>query len=128
MGERGGGPPRSVGQLCDHLVGQVPVHLLSSQDPQDTLVPPRPEIQTHFVSGQNRTIRGRVQAAGFSASRRGYVLTFDSAEKVLRRADCVHKSLVNAQGNRISTHKRGFFSRIYLCGSWLNLTRNLNTT
>lgn len=68
MGESGGGPPRSVGQLCDHLVGRVPVHLLTSEDPQDPLVPLRAEIQTHFVSGQNRTMLGRVQAAGFSAA------------------------------------------------------------
>lgn len=71
MGESGGGPPRSVGQLCDHLVGQVPVHLLTSEDPQDPLVPLRQEVQTHFVSGENRTMLGRLQAAGFSSSLEG---------------------------------------------------------
>lgn len=68
MGESGGGPPRSVGQLCDHLVEQIPVHLLTAEDPKDPLVPLHKEIQTHFVSGENRTMRGRFRAAGFFSS------------------------------------------------------------
>lgn len=66
MGESGGGPPRSVGQLCDHLVASTEVHLVTAEDPEDPLVTLDERIQTHLVQGENRTILGRIQASGFA--------------------------------------------------------------
>lgn len=66
MGESGGGPPRSVGQLCDHLVASMDVHLVTAEDPEDSLVALDERIQKHLVKGENRTILGRIQASGFA--------------------------------------------------------------
>jgi len=65
MGESGGGPPRSVGQLCDRLVDTHSVHLVTASDPEDPLVHLDPRIKTHLVEGENRTILGRFKASGF---------------------------------------------------------------
>lgn len=66
MGESGGGPPRSVGQLCDQLVTAAEVHLVTAEDSEDPLVALDERIRTHLVKGENRTILGRIQASGFA--------------------------------------------------------------
>ncbi|MGC6456064.1 MAG: glycosyltransferase [Coraliomargaritaceae bacterium] len=66
MGESGGGPPRSVGQLCDHLVAGNSVHLMTAEDIEDPLVNLDSRIVTHFVKGENRTMLGRFKTSGFT--------------------------------------------------------------
>lgn len=66
MGESGGGPPRSVGQLCDHLVEGNSVHLMTAEDIEDPLVSLDSRIVTHFVKGENRTMVGRFRTSGFT--------------------------------------------------------------
>ena len=68
MGESGGGPPRSVGQLCDHLVASTDLHLVTAEDPEDPLVVLDDRIKIQLIKGENRTIWGRIQASGFSQS------------------------------------------------------------
>ena len=62
----GGGPPRSVGQLCDHLVASTNIHLVTAEHLEDTLVTLDERIQTHLVKRKNRTILGRFQASEFT--------------------------------------------------------------
>lgn len=65
MGESGGGPPRSVGQLCDRLVNTHPVHLVTASNPEDQLVLLDPRIKMHLVLGENQTMLSRFKASGF---------------------------------------------------------------
>ena len=65
MGKSGGGPPRSVGQLCDRLVNTHPVHLVTTSDPEDQLVLLDPRIKMHLVLGENQTMLSRFKASGF---------------------------------------------------------------
>ena len=62
----GGGPPRSVGQLCDHLVASTTIHLVTAEHREDTLVTLDERIQTHLARRENRKILGRFQASEFT--------------------------------------------------------------
>lgn len=66
LGVNGGGPPRSVGQLCEWLANDVNVHLVTAEDPGDPLVPIQPAVNIHLVSGEHRTALGRLSTGDFN--------------------------------------------------------------
>lgn len=56
MGESGGGPPRSVGQLCGTLAEHVEVRIVSHVRPSDKLVALSPAVQLDLVPTVQRSI------------------------------------------------------------------------
>lgn len=66
LGESGGGPPRSVSQLCNALCQQgQPIGIVTAVDSNDPLVPLNESIELTAVQGRGSSLMGRLRAADF---------------------------------------------------------------
>lgn len=71
LGESGGGPPRSVSQLCNTLCQQgSSVGIVTAVDPHDPVVPLEAEIQLTSLEGRGSSFMDRLRAADFGSALR----------------------------------------------------------
>jgi glycosyltransferase involved in cell wall biosynthesis len=69
LGESGGGPPRSVSQLCNALCEQGrAIGIVTAVDPNDPIVPLDPKIQLSTLEGRGASFSDRMRAADFGAA------------------------------------------------------------
>lgn len=72
LGQSGGGPPRSVSQLCGALTElDVDLSIVTAVDPLDPVVPLNPAIDLIECPPIGRSILSRAQAGGFGGAIRG---------------------------------------------------------
>lgn len=66
LGESGGGPPRSVSQLCDALVtAETSIEIVTGVDKNDPIVALNSNISLKALKGQGQSFLGRLMAANF---------------------------------------------------------------
>ena len=71
LGESGGGPPRSVSQLCNTLCRQVSsLGVVTAVDPHDPVVPLEAGIQLTPLEGRGSSFMDRLRAADFGSALR----------------------------------------------------------
>lgn len=69
LGQSGGGPPRSVSQLCGALIElDVNLSIVTAVDPQDSVVPLHPAIDLIECPPIRRSILSWVQGGGFGSA------------------------------------------------------------
>lgn len=69
ISKNGGGPPRSVGQLCNALCQQgSSIGIVTAVDPNDPIVPLNAEIQLSKLEGQGTSFLDRLQADNFGSA------------------------------------------------------------
>jgi len=69
LGESGGGPPRSVSQLCNALCQQGrSIGIVTAVDPNDPIVPLDPLIKLSKLEGRGASFLDRLQAADFGGA------------------------------------------------------------
>lgn len=69
LGESGGGPPRSVSQLCNTLSQQgSSIGIITAVDPNDPLVPLDPTITLTQLEGRGASFVDRLRAPDFGAA------------------------------------------------------------
>lgn len=73
LGESGGGPPRSVSQLCNELCqsNAMQVGLVTAVDPSEPIVRLDPAVRLTGLAGKGDSFRGRLQAADFGGALAG---------------------------------------------------------
>jgi glycosyltransferase involved in cell wall biosynthesis len=72
LGESGGGPPRSVSQLCNSLCEQgQSIGIVTAVDPSDPIVPLAEEIQLTQLEGRGNSFTDRLRAADFGGALAG---------------------------------------------------------
>lgn len=69
LGESGGGPPRSVSQLCNALCEQGrSIGIVTAVDPNDPIVPLDPLIKLSTLEGRGASFLDRLRAADFGGA------------------------------------------------------------
>ncbi len=69
LGESGGGPPRSVSQLCNALCQQGrAIGIVTAVDPNDPIVPLDPMIELTALEGRGNSFSDRLRAADFGGA------------------------------------------------------------
>jgi glycosyltransferase involved in cell wall biosynthesis len=69
LGESGGGPPRSVSQLCNILCQQESsIGIVTTVDPNDPIVPLEAGIQLTALAGRGTSFSDRLRATDFGAA------------------------------------------------------------
>lgn len=69
LGESGGGPPRSVSQLCNALCQQGrAIGIVTAVDPNDPIVPLDPLIKISTLEGRGASFSDRMRAADFGGA------------------------------------------------------------
>lgn len=69
LGESGGGPPRSVSQLCGALCEQgQAIRIVTAVDPADPIVPLSTGIQLTQLEGRGNSFMDRLRAANFGGA------------------------------------------------------------
>ena len=69
LGESGGGPPRSVSQLCNALCEQgSSIGVVTAVDPNDPMVPLDPKIQLSTLEGRGSSLLDRLRADDFEVA------------------------------------------------------------
>jgi len=69
LGESGGGPPRSVSQLCNALCQQdAPIGIVTAVDPHDPIVPLDPRIILTPLIGRGSSFLDRLRADDFGGA------------------------------------------------------------
>lgn len=69
LGESGGGPPRSVSQLCNALCEQEQsIGIVTAVDPRDPIVPLSPKIELTTLEGRGNSFTDRLRAANFGGA------------------------------------------------------------
>lgn len=69
MGQNGGGPPRSVSQLCNELVDQdLSVGVVTAQYANDPIVYLDPRVETTLLVGNGTRLQDRLRPTGFTSA------------------------------------------------------------
>ena len=73
LGESGGGPPRSVSQLCGALCNapNSEISILTAEYPNDPLVPLHENINLHTLSAKGHSFSDRLNKTGFAGALEG---------------------------------------------------------